>query len=305
MITVLTGENSFEIERALRALTTTFGSESETIEGSNLTRAALPDLLMGATLFTDKRLVVIKNLSENKTLWTEFGDWLERISDDIHLVLIDTKPDKRTKTYKDLQKVADIHEYKVWGERDVALAEKWVVHEAQTLGRELDKKLAHFLVRRVGVDQWRLYNALQKLVLLDEITILVIEDIIEANPSESVFNVFEAALQGDVDRVRDMIAVFELSEDPFRLFGLLSGQAFQLAVLAVTDKPAGEVAKDIGAHPFALGKLAPYAKKLSRADARKIIEAFSEADEAMKTSAAEPWLLIERALAKVVARSTI
>lgn len=298
MITVLTGENSFEIDRALRALVTTFKGESEVVEGSSLTRAALPDLLMGATLFSDKRFVVIKNLSENKALWTEFETWLERISDDIHLVLIETKPDKRTKTYKDLQKIADVHEYKLWGERDTALTETWVIHEAQELGRELDKKSARFLVQRVGVDQWRLYNALQKLVVLDEISPGVIENTIESNPSENVFNVFEAALRGNAARVHEMIAVFELSEDPFRLFGLLSGQAFHLTALAVTDKPTAEVAKDLGAHPFALGKLATYAKKLSRTQAKKIIEAFSEADEAMKTSVAEPWLLVERALMK-------
>ena len=102
----------------------------------------------------------------------------------------------------------------------------------------------------------------------------------------------------DAAKVKAMLETLELGEDPFRLFGLLAGQAFQLAALAVSEKPDGEVAKDFGAHPFALSKLAPHAKKLGRAGARQVVAAFAEADEAMKTGG-EPWLLTERALVKV------
>lgn len=301
MITVLFGENSFEVDRALQKIAGGFDGVAEKIDGSTLELKQLPDLLMGGTLFARKRLVIIKNLSENKTVWSVFSDWLTRVSDDVQLVLAESKLDKRTKTYKDLQKTADVHEFKPWGERDGMQAEKWAVDEAKRLGFSLDQKSARTLVARVGADQWQLYHALEKLAVLENISPEVIEEIIEANPVENVFNLFEAALKGDGKKVKKMLATLELSEDPYRLFGLLSGQAFQLAVLAVGDKPSAEVAKDLGAHPFALSKLATPAKKLGRAGARKVVAAFAEADAGMKTSAAEPWLLIERALIKVAA----
>lgn len=299
MITVFTGENSFEIERALQALTTTFAGASESFDGTTLTRASLPDLLMGVSLFSAERLVFIKNLSDNKALWTEFSDWLPRISSDIHLVLIEPKPDKRTKTYKDLQKAATVQEYKLWGERDVMTAQAWAIKEAKLLGFTLNAEQAQTLVRRVGTDQWLLFGALQKLAVMGEVSTQVIEDIIAVHPSENVFHLFEAALKGESRRVQAMVATLALTEEPYRLFGLLSGQAFQLAALAFADKPLNETAKDLGAHPFTLGKLEPYAKKLHRADVKRVITAFAEADEAMKTSSANPWLLIERALVKV------
>jgi DNA polymerase III delta subunit len=118
MITLLTGENSFENERALQRLVAASTVSIERVDGASLEMKQLPDLLMGATLFADKRLVVIRNLSENKSLWNDFGTWLPRVSDDIHLVLVEPKPDKRTKTYKDLQKVASIQESKAWTDRD-------------------------------------------------------------------------------------------------------------------------------------------------------------------------------------------
>jgi DNA polymerase III subunit delta len=299
MITLLTGENGFENERALKALASSFDGTVERIDGSELDIKQLPDLLMGVSLFASKRLVVIKNLSENKNLWSQFGDWMARVSPDIHLVLVEPKPDKRTKTYKDLQKAADVRESKLWTERDAGVAEQWVAAEAKRMGFELDKKCAQFLVRRVGVDQWLLSQALHKLSVAETVSVETIEDIIEPNPTENVFMLFESALKGDALKIKKMLAILETTEDAYRLLGLLSGQAVQFAVLALSDKPSAEVAKDMGVHPYAMSKLAPAAKKLGRTGAKRIVAAFSEADEAVKSSAVDPWLLIERALIKV------
>ncbi len=304
MITLIAGENTFENDRAVRWIVAAFDGAVERADGETLEIKQLPDLLMGATLFADKRLVVVKNLSENRAVWTALPEWLGRVSDDIHLVLVEAKPDKRTKTYKELQKSATLHESKLWTERDAGRAEQWAVDEAKNLGFALDKKSAHTLVVRVGVDQWLLWQALQKLVVLDVVTPEVIEEIIEANPAENVFNLFEAALRGNTAKVRQMVQTLELTEDPFRLFGLLSGQAFQLAALAVADVPSSVVAGDMGAHPFALSKLAPFAKTLSKTGAKQVIAAFAEADAGMKTSVAEPWLLVERALLKTAHTTT-
>lgn len=301
MITLLTGENSFEIERALKNLVASFDGRAEKIDGSELDLKQLPDLLMGGTLFAEKRLVIIKSLSENKTLWNDFSQWIDKISGDIHLVLVEPKPDKRTKTFKELQKVAEIKTYPAWTDRDGYIAEQWAVSEAKNLGFVLDKQLARAIVRRTGINQWRLYHALEKLAVLDELSQQIIEDIIELSPTENIFQLFETALKGDGITIRRMIQTLELTEDAYQLFGLLSSQAFQLSVLAVAEKPSGEVAKDIGAHPFVLSKLSLYAKEFGRTGAKKIIAIFADADAAMKTSAGEPWLLVERALLKIAA----
>jgi DNA polymerase-3 subunit delta len=299
MITVLSGENSFEVQQSLQAITRAFDGTVEKIDGSELDLKQLPDLIMGGTLFADKRLVVIKQLSENKAIWPVLSEWLPRISDDIHLVLVEPKLDKRTKTYKDLQKVATMTDYPAWSERDIAKAEQWVAGEAKALGCDMDNACVRLLVNRVGPDQWLLHQALQKLAVLDRITTDVIAEIIEANPVENVFDLFESALRGNAAKVKQMIETLELSEDPYRLFGLLSGQAFQLAALAVAgDRPSAEVAKDLGVHPYGLGKLTTYARKLGRPGATKVIAAFAVAEAGMKSSATEPWLLIERALIK-------
>lgn len=301
MVTLLTGDNTFEIERAVGVLSANFNGVAERIDGSAVELKQLPDLLMGATLFADKRLVIIKNLSENKDVWATFGDWLPRISDDIEVVLVEPKPDKRTVTYKELKKRAQITEVMQWSDRDVAKAEKWVLDEAQQLRVSLNTKCIQLLVRRVGNDQWRLFHALEKLALADTVTVEVIEALIDANPAENVFNLFDAALRGDGAKVTEMVRTLELTEDPYRLFALLSGQAFQLAAVVAAGS-GDDVAKDFGVHPYAVSKLVPSARQLGKSGIKKIIHAFAKADDDMKLSRAEPWLLIERALMKVASR---
>jgi DNA polymerase III delta subunit len=292
MITLLTGENSLNDLRA------SFDGEIVEVDGSELELRSLPDLLMGVSLFSTKRMVVIRNLSDNKFLWTGFVDWIPRLSDDVQLVLVEPKPDKRMLTYKELKKIGDVREYPVWTERDTSKAEQWVSEEATRQGIALDKKNTQLLVRRVGVEQWQLFHALEKLFFVDEITAEVIEDVIDAQPNENVFNLFETALSGNTTKLIDMLQTLELSQDPYALFGLLSGQAFQLAAVAVAS-PEDSVAKDFGVHPYVVSRLSSIAKKRGRAGARKIIAAFARADDDLKVSKADPWLLIETALLTV------
>ncbi len=299
MITLFTGENSFERGRALRDLKAAFDGEIVALDGSELELHQLPDLLMGATLFSSSRMVIISDLSSNSAVWPKLGEWLERVASDTHLVLVEPKPDKRTASYKTLKKLADVRQFTPWSDRDRAKAESWLVGEARLHNINLDKKCIRALVDRVGVDQWGLYHALQKLAVFDEITPELIKEHIDQTLSENVFNLLEAALKGDGQRVSDMISTLELKEDAYKTFGLLAGQVFQLAALSVATKPASDVAKDIGAHPYALSKLAPYARKLSRKQIASIVRIFADADSDMKMSKGEPWLLIERALVKV------
>lgn len=298
MITVLTGENSFELKQALDEIVSGFDGDVERFDGSDLELTRLPELLSGATLFASHRLVVIKSLSDNKSLWDVLPDWLPKVSDETHLVLVEPKPDKRTKTFKDLKKHVNVREFAPWTERDLGKAEVWVAAEAKRLGADLDKKSIRVLVDRIGPDQWTLHQALNKLAVMEQVNQEVIEYIIEAVPSENVFNLLDAALRGDTRKVSQMVQTLSRAQDPYMTFGLLSGQVFQLAALAVSEKSSGEVASEIGAHPYALGKLSPHAKKLGPSGARKLVKIFADTDTAMKSSATDPWLLIENALIK-------
>ena len=298
MITLLVGENSFEIERALADITNNFDSNVEKINGVDLQLSQLPDILMGVSLFATSRMIIIRNLSENKMIWPIFGDWILKISDDINLVLIESKLDKRTSTYKTLKNNVIIKDFQLWNDRDLAQAEKWVIAQAKTMNLDLDKKSVQVILFRVGVNQWQLFHALEKLSLTDKVSIETIENIIEPNPTENVFNLFETALRGDLKQLKQTLRNLEQSTDAYQLLGLLYFQVFQLAAVVSAQK-TDNIAKDFGIHPYAVSKLSSIAKQVGNRNITKIVSIFAATDDEIKLSQAEPWLLIERALLKV------
>ena len=295
MITWLVGDNSFEIREALKAIEAKFDGVAERVDGTELSLAQLPDLLMGVSLFATERLVVISDISQNSALWEKLPDWLPRIGDDIHVVFIDTKPDKRTTSYKALKAAADLQEFPGWTDRDYTKAEQWVTERAAKEGLKLDRKLVGHLVRRVGLDQWQLAHAIDMLSLLDAVDEATIGDVIPPNLSENIFQLFETALEGKPKEVAAMLDTLTLQEDPYALFALLTSQALTLAAVTYageSDNPA----KDFAIHPFVASKLTKHGKKLGKERVGQIVERLAQTDADMKRSKAEPWLLIERLL---------
>jgi DNA polymerase III delta subunit len=298
MITWLIGENSFEIREAVKAIEKAFSGVAEKVDATDITLAALPDLLMGVSLFSEQRLVIIRDITANPNLFEKVPDWIPRVSDAIHVVFVDMKPDKRTTSYKVLKAAADVQEFPAWTERDSAKAEQWVATRAKRQKIGITPALIRQLVARVGTDQWQLASALETLSLLDTITTENLNEVVPPHPQENIFQLFETALEGKTSEIGKQLATLSLQEDPYALFALLSSQAMTLAAIGfadTTDVPA----KEFGIHPFVASKMGRYTQRLGKAKLGRIIEAFAQTDADLKRSKGEPWLLIERTLLQV------
>ena len=112
----------------LRERVDAFDGEAETYDAAELEPRRLPDLFMGATLFATNRLVVIRGAAQNKTVWVDLEQWIERVPDETDIVLVEPSPDKRTRTYKLLQKHGTVHEH---GELSDAELQNWLQTHAR------------------------------------------------------------------------------------------------------------------------------------------------------------------------------
>ena len=290
MLYLIGGENTYARDQALQEVVD--GHYTEAYDGAELAVESLPDIFAGQTLFSDQRTIVIRGLADNKTVWAALEPWLEKMPPETTVVLVEGKPDKRTKTYKQIQKNGHVREFSLpKNSRD---AERLVLDEAMRRHLELAPTAARRVAERVGLDPWELVHALDKLFGLGESSPEAIEKVVDQTPQASAFDLFEAALRGETATVQRLLGHLAQREDGHRTFGLLSGQVLQLAAL-VTAPADASIAQAIGAHPFALSKLQSLAKKRSRADVRRIVGYFADADDRIKTGV-EPWLAIESAL---------
>jgi|LSQX01.3.fsa_nt_gb hypothetical protein len=78
-----------------------FGDDYEVWEGESLSLGDLPSLFLGASLFSEKRKILVKDLAENAECWSELPKYLDSLHD---VVIWEAKLDKRTATYKELAK---------------------------------------------------------------------------------------------------------------------------------------------------------------------------------------------------------
>lgn len=306
MLYILVGENSFEVSRWLADREATFeGDVTKVSDPNELEQADLLDLLTARSLFSEQRLVIIKELSSHKSLWEVLPDWLDRLSDEVTLVLVEPKPDKRTRTYKSLIGVAEVVECHPWSVKDESKAVGWVGDAAAGYDITLTAQQARRLVKRVGLNQWSLDQALRKLALAGEISLERIDEVIESHPEENIFTLFETALQGDSRGVSRMMTTLRQTADPYQTLGLLISQSLQLAAIAFAgDRPAQDIARAIKAHPYVVSKMQPIATRITRPAVRFIVETMTEADMQSKgTVDASPWTVIELALIKIALRA--
>ena len=296
MIQLLFGDNDYARTQAERRIRVAFaeqhGDQSVAIiDGIDAKPADLPQLLQGQSLFADSKLIVLREASANKQLWEGLGDFLDSAGD-VDLVLVETKPDKRTRTFKWLQAHAELHEAKLLDERTTI---SWCETEARRQGIDLSHELAAYLVHRSGTDQWRLYNDISKVALAGKpISRELIDQLVEPHPSASVFDLLDAITSGRRDEALRILRVVRDVEDPYKFMGLLSSQLYALAVCVTADhRPSAVVAKEAGLHPYVAQKTLALAGRLDLARVRQMIQAVDEADERLKSSGAEPWLIVE------------
>lgn len=300
MIRLYYGDNDFALKKELKEATDNFDNDFavEKIEAETITPDDLPNILTGMSLFSTNRLIILYDPSSNKAIWDKLADFVEK-GIDAELIIVDPSPDKRTRTFKLLQKQSQAHEFKKLGDVE---AKKWLVDYAKNMNIAISMQLADRIIERVGVDQWKLHFGLQKLSLSQVINEQSINEHLEISPQANVFALIDASLHRSPKKVHELVQVAMINEDPYFFFGLLSSQIFQLVALASTDKKPQEVAIDLGVHPYPLQKLQSLAKQLDREKTRDIAVILADCDDKLKRSGAEPWMLIEQALVKLANR---
>lgn len=308
MIHFLHGPNEYALATETRRLRDDFvlqkGADGyQRVDSESLPATELPQLLLGVSLFTPSRMVVIKNSSSNKPLWEALEQWINKVPEALDLVLIEPHPDKRTKTFKTILSNANhIFEAKDINE---AQATTWLIAEALKRGnKQLSRNNAQLLVARIGTDQAQLSTELDKLLVHDDITQQLITALTVITPQVSAYELLDAVIARQPKKAQQILNQLSTIEDPYRLYGLFSSQVFTLASVVAAGKKVepAQIAKDTGSYPFVISKLAHKASSMAWSDVKSIIDETASLDDMLKRSGIDPWELISSRLLKIAAR---
>jgi DNA polymerase III delta subunit len=112
MIKVFAGDDRARMARAVEELAGEMGLEAERVDGADLRVGDLPSIFLGLSLFSERRLVVVRDFLENAEVAAALPDFLAAAArnEGAVVVFLEKKLDKRTGVYKKLKENAEIFE---------------------------------------------------------------------------------------------------------------------------------------------------------------------------------------------------
>lgn len=314
MIELIIGTNAYAVQQRLTAIEQETSLEPERIDVDELTLNGLADIMRGASLFIERRLVILRQLSERKDLWDKLGEWANVLPSKTTLVLIEPKPDKRTKTYKILQKAAKITTAEPLTERKRPMAERWLMQYAAAHKVSLTRVQAGDMVgralvpddsgRSLMVDQLQLAHAVAALTHANQVTDQAIAAVLPPAREFSVFALVELAVRRQAKQLQSALNELQLTDDPHKLAPLIWTQWSQLVAIAFYDSTNdAAIAQELALHPFVVKKMQPLARQIHIDDLRQFTQQAARLDVAAKTGDIPPWDAINDFLFAIVLRA--
>lgn len=284
------GENDFEITQKVAgifgAFTLKYGEMSTVrLDGNEISARDLVGQMVNIDMFAPNKLLIVKNIGKNTENWEALVANIGRVPESTSLVVVENHPDGRTKTFKDLKKLADKEEkfiaLKSWE------VEKWAKTELQKNEMELRSGLTE-LVAYCNADQWRIHHEITKLASVSRVlTRELVEKYVEPDLSANVFNLLEMAVNKN-PKLDDEIAKLKINTEPYMVFGAVSSQLVNIAIAK-----QGGTAKEFGVNPWAFKSAEEIALKITDEKLQKILQKASEIDAKLKSTGQDPWILVE------------
>jgi len=292
MIKALSGTNSHAIDEALTRLISEFKAAHgelaiERFDGEE----AEYDNLFGAVstlpFLADKKLVIIKRLSANKSASDRIEELLNSCDDGVDVVLVEGKQDKRSLYYKTLKNLPGFTEHKDMDELGLA---RWVEAQVKTAGGTISHSDAVTLVNFVGPNQQRLGSEVAKLVLYNpQVSKNSIELLTNMTPRSSIFSLLDKAFAGDK---KGALKVYDEQRqqnvEPYNILALIIWQLHALTLAKTAGKISStELAAKSGLSPYTAAKSAKLAESRSLKDIKDLVSRVTQLEYAAKTSAVD------------------
>lgn len=239
----------------------------------------------------EKRLIIIENLPPS--MGAKLDDkkinallrFLENIPESSVLVFVNSKPDKRTKFYKQLSKIAQVEEFKQISAGELST---WVLNELKARGGKILPLATQYLIGKTGNNLWALHNEIDKLIAyagekpisendienlvtpVFDVNVFKLTDYIGAKQSKQAIDILNKL----IDSGNNSIQIFNMIIRQFRIF---------LQIDEMKQKPASEIASALKLHPFVVQNSLKQVRLFGRDELVKAYKDLLEIDRKLKT----------------------
>jgi len=304
MIRTLTGANTFLLKRELDAAVAAFLVEHgdlalERIDGQEAELAKIQEAITSLPFLANKKMVVLRAPGANKDFAEKVAQLLSDVPETTDVIIVEPKVDKRSSYYKFLKSKTAFQEF---NELDQFALASWLVTTAKGQGGTISSKDANYLVERVGANQQALGNELEKLLLYaPTITRRSIDDLTEAAPQSTIFQLLEAVFAGNVQRAFELYGEQRaLKVEPAQIIAMIAWQLHVLAVIKTAGhQSADAIAKEAKISPYVIRKSQGIAHRLTLAKLKALIADLLLIDMRLKREAIDADEALQNYLLKL------
>ncbi len=298
----LSGSNSYlinrELNRLIEAFTEKYGAIGiERLDAEELDTEEVLARSTSTSLFSLGKLIILKGVVKNLKLSDRIEELIHLSGDDLQLIIVEPKIDKRSKLYSRLKRQTV---FKVFHELPTDSLANWLAAEAKLRGARLSRADAKYLIDQAGSNQQLLVNELDKLLLYDtEINKDIIDLLVEPSPQSDIFDLVESVFERH--RLQTLMLYEEqrsLGVDTKQIIGLLAWQLHLLAaVKAARGKSNDDIARDLGSNPRNIIKAARLTSGISASELDERVDKLLDIDLKIKTKPVDAdeallvWLL--------------
>jgi DNA polymerase-3 subunit delta len=284
-IYLLYGEEKYDMNVRLEKIKKEFGNLENGVNLFHLNSEnidTLESVCQGVTFFGNKKLIIIKDTKLKFDI-----EILDNLDEEIKVVILEDSVDKRTSSYKVLQKKANCEEFK---HLDSAKMISYITTILKNYGLNISYEVAEYIQSICGEDKTNNINEIQKIVLYlqkgDTVTKEIVDIVCTKTLNAKIFDLLANIVNKKKDlAIKELNELLKQKEPIVKIYIMLYKQIKQMYMIKyLINKKINinDIATQLQIHPYTFKNLSKSSQNYTLEKLKQIIYDFDEYDERTK-----------------------
>lgn len=256
-------------------------------------------------MFSEKKLVVLKDVFSNKTFQEELLENIKNLEllNDVIVVYEQEAVDERTKVFKTLKKECKSQEFELLDTKKLKI---FAQKEFEIKGQKINNDALDLILSYVGNDLWRLAQEINKVSTFKEGSTVRKEDVellVKPKIENDIFKTIDALASKDKKQALNFIKKhIDGGDNPLYLLSMI---AYQFKNLLLIKELAGKglmyasIVKRSGLHPYVVKKNYFACSQFSFEELKSIYKKVFQVDLDIKMGKIEPEMALDLLVSKI------
>lgn len=267
-------------------------------EGRDISEGEVIDLAETMPLFSEHRLILLKDTGFFKSSPELLPDYLKNVPDYLTLVFSESEVDKRSRMFKAVRDGGLAVEF---ARQEEGVLRKWVLKMLADAGRRITADDMSYFLSRIGSDMGTIRTETDKLIFYtagrEAVTRQDIDAVTGQETENRIFDMIGALAAKDRKTAFELYAdLLALKEAPMRILYLIARQYNQMLIageLSEKGEGAAAIASEMKLPSFAVRKYLSLLQHYTKKDLEGIIEDCVRKEEDVKSGRMADRLSVE------------